>query len=831
MRGTRMRRGVVILAACVAALMLPGGAAAAAPKLSINDATVTEPGAGATTTASFEVKLSKKASEKVKVNFATAPGSAGQSDFVAASGKVKIKPGKRSAELPITINGDAADEPNETFTVELSKPKHAKVRDDSGIGTIVDDDAPGGGGDDGGGGGADGGGGGGGPSGAADTDGDGVADASDNCPAAPNAGQADGDGDGAGDVCDVCPADANTTTCSGPNPDDTDADGVPNAQDNCPAVANSGQQDGDADGRGDVCDPCPNAANPGSLACPATIYQVKEGLVPNGSEVRISNAMVTAVAPGGGAVWVGVQPGDPVYNGPEFSGMEVDVSQISHPALAVGDRIDFQGSVADPLVARLEIVVQSQGGTPTAAVTTPGAFPAAFDDVLAEVGNVNLDSGGGTDQWSVSQGGDGVGVQAGLIANLPNYANGTDFTAIRGIAGTGGADPVLKPRSTADIVPAAPAVDSITVSLSCFDAGQSNIPVATVRLTSPAAGDTFVSVDSSDLGVATVTGGGTTVPSGSDSAPVFVSTLSAGTATLTATLGTSQTTDTLTVDNPCQPALTSRTVERRCFESGQSGVLLATIGLDAPAPAGGTTINLSSSDTGVATVPASVTAAAGSDSVTVSGDAVTAGQTTLTATRGSDVLTARVVVGNPCPAPLVINEVDYDQINTDTAEFIEIYNPSGSPVSLANLAVALINGTGTNGVEYTPRFALSTAGASLAAGQYLVIANSSVAVPAGALKIDSGAASNLIQNGSPDGVALIDTSTLTVIDALSYEGSITAATITGFPGPVSLVEGTATVAADTGNGSLTRSPNGQDTDNAAADWSFATTVSPGAANP
>ena len=37
-----------------------------------------------------------------------------------------------------------------------------------------------------------------------DTDGDGFADACDNCPLAANPAQADGDGDGAGDACDVC---------------------------------------------------------------------------------------------------------------------------------------------------------------------------------------------------------------------------------------------------------------------------------------------------------------------------------------------------------------------------------------------------------------------------------------------------------------------------------------------------------------------------------------------------------------------------------------------------------------------------------------------------
>jgi len=65
-----------------------------------------------------------------------------------------------------------------------------------------------------------------------DADGDGVADAADNCPATANADQADGDGDGVGDACD-----------------------------NCPAVANADQADSDGNGVGDACE-----AASGSLA-------------------------------------------------------------------------------------------------------------------------------------------------------------------------------------------------------------------------------------------------------------------------------------------------------------------------------------------------------------------------------------------------------------------------------------------------------------------------------------------------------------------------------------------------------------------------------------
>jgi hypothetical protein len=259
------------------------------------------------------------------------------------------------------------------------------------------------------------------------------------------------------------------------------------------------------------------------------------------------------------------------------------------------------------------------------------------------------------------------------------------------------------------------------------------------------------------------------------------------------------------------------------------GTQVFTVSLDIPA-ATPQTVNL-----GVApasgTLPPSVTIAANQISNTFSyTDTAGTGTATITATFGASTSMATVTVSTGA-SHLVINEVDYDELGTDGAEYIEIYNPSGLPISLTNKAVMLVNGA--DSTVYTT-VDLSSA-TSLAAHQYLVIAGATVTVPMAAKKIDPGWTTNAIQNGAPDGIALVDTSTNTLIDAFSYEGSITMAMLTGFATPQSLVEGTALTAtvadSNTADGSLCRSPNGQDTDSANVDWKFCATLSPGTANP
>jgi hypothetical protein len=184
---------------------------------------------------------------------------------------------------------------------------------------------------------------------------------------------------------------------------------------------------------------------------------------------------------------------------------------------------------------------------------------------------------------------------------------------------------------------------------------------------------------------------------------------------------------------------------------------------------------------------------------------------------------------------LVINEVDYNQAGSpDTASFIEIYNPTANPIALADFSITQLNGGtpgGPTAPEYGSRVALNSGGATmLPAGAYLVIRNATVTVPGGTLAID--VAGDFLQNG-PDGIALINTATNTLVDALHYGGGagITMGTIAGFPATVSMVEGTAFTGVDPNDdtSSLARFPNGADTNNASVDWAVRTPT-PGATN-
>lgn len=168
-----------------------------------------------------------------------------------------------------------------------------------------------------------------------------------------------------------------------------------------------------------------------------------------------------------------------------------------------------------------------------------------------------------------------------------------------------------------------------------------------------------------------------------------------------------------------------------------------------------------------------------------------------------------VAIFNPPPGRLVINEVDYDQDGTDTAEFVELYNAGPGPISLSGIEVRLVQGTGGGASVYAT---IALTNVVLAANDYYVISANAGTVP----NTDQVATpiTNLIQNGAPDAVGLFDNNTNTLLDAVSYEGNSGAPYTEGTGVPAAQSDAPSTVT----EWSLSRTTDGVDTNNNAADF-------------
>lgn len=137
-----MARALVVSSLAVALLLGAAGPSHAAkpkPKLSVTPAKVTEPPPGETAIAVFKVKLSRKHAKPVRFNYRTKPGTAtAGADFVAKSGRKRIKAGRRATKVKVRVNGDELIEGTERFTLRIAKAKGAKLKRRSAIGRIAD---------------------------------------------------------------------------------------------------------------------------------------------------------------------------------------------------------------------------------------------------------------------------------------------------------------------------------------------------------------------------------------------------------------------------------------------------------------------------------------------------------------------------------------------------------------------------------------------------------------------------------------------------------------------------------------------------------------------
>jgi uncharacterized repeat protein (TIGR01451 family) len=113
-----------------------------APTLSINNVSVTE-GISGTTDAVFTVTLSAAINLTTKVDYQTADATAlAGSDYQPTSGTLTFNPGETTKSITVPVVGDDANEPDETFQLNLSNPQNATLAVAQGTGTIINDDIP-----------------------------------------------------------------------------------------------------------------------------------------------------------------------------------------------------------------------------------------------------------------------------------------------------------------------------------------------------------------------------------------------------------------------------------------------------------------------------------------------------------------------------------------------------------------------------------------------------------------------------------------------------------------------------------------------------------------
>lgn len=172
---------------------------------------------------------------------------------------------------------------------------------------------------------------------------------------------------------------------------------------------------------------------------------------------------------------------------------------------------------------------------------------------------------------------------------------------------------------------------------------------------------------------------------------------------------------------------------------------------------------------------------------------------------------ATLIFGTTSNASIIINEIDYDQPGTDTAEFIELFNPGTTDISLDGYFIDLING-GTGSVYRS----IDLSGFNIGSSSYFVVCNDTTLVANCNYAFTTS--TGWIQNGAPDAIALYDE--IGLLDSLSYEGAFAPFT-----------EGSALTEIDSNSfiASIVRLPNGIDTNNNLLDYKLGC-ITPGTSN-
>ena len=112
------------------------------PAISIDNVSVTEGNVG-TVTANFTLSLSAPSPQEVTVEYETIDDTAtAGEDYVAVDAVASFASGQTEQQLSVTVNGDTADELDESFFIALSGSENGTVATELAQGTILNDDTP-----------------------------------------------------------------------------------------------------------------------------------------------------------------------------------------------------------------------------------------------------------------------------------------------------------------------------------------------------------------------------------------------------------------------------------------------------------------------------------------------------------------------------------------------------------------------------------------------------------------------------------------------------------------------------------------------------------------
>ncbi len=681
-----------------------------------------------------------------------------------------------------------------------------------------------------------------------DQDGDGVSDMMDNCPSMFNAPrplegdlQGDIDQDGIGDACDRCPLNEGDD-CAMFDPDDTDGDMVEDRNDNCVGLSNPDQADQDQDLIGDLCDLCPEDSNLNGAGCPSSIYAVKRGEASGPVSVE---GVITATQAEGRGFFMQVWEESADFEGVDHSAIYVYTGNAAEGLTlpSRGQRVrvsgspsDFYGQLQITDITAIELISDIQeilNVIPTVVVASDvsaeGSRAQELEGVLIQLEDVtvtalNLEAGPGdrdpTNEFEV-EGTLAVNDLFYLIEPMPEI--GQSIQRLTGMLRFANGTFKVEPRGPEDIGQGPVSINTFSAEEALAVVGQSaplsdaqgQVILLTLSGTASQGGER-VNLNVSPAGILDVPAE-ILIPQGSYQVMIEATGVSAGTATLSASIEgrgmASLEVEVIEADT----APTSLQITPANILLGAGGMAVVTVSFNYPAP-NDYVLNLSTPEPSLLTLPSMVAVDAGSRSAEFTLSAAGgAGMTTLSVSAEGAEAQATVTVSEiPIGGALVINEVESNQVSSDTAEFIELYNASGAPLTLADFKVEMINGA-NNGSAVYGTYNLGDLGQTLEANQYIVLANAGVNVASGA--ISGVLPSNGLQNGSPDGIRVVNTQTDEVVDSMSYgQGSITGVT------EVMSAEN------DQGAGTLARCVDGADTDDNSVDFTLTATATPGASN-